>query len=36
MKAAWPYNWVEGVDYPHKDGRGTVTGQLVLDDPQAA
>jgi rhamnogalacturonan endolyase len=23
------------VDYPHKDGRGTVTGQLVLDDPQA-
>ena len=24
------------MDYPHKDGRGTVTGQLVLDDPQAA
>ena len=20
VKAAWPYNWVEGVDYPHKDG----------------
>ena len=36
VKAAWPYNWVEGVDYPHKDGRATVTGQLVLDDPQAA
>jgi rhamnogalacturonan endolyase len=36
VKAAWPYNWVEGVDYPHKDGRGTVSGQLVLDDPQAA
>ena len=36
VKAAWPYNWVEGMDYPHKDGRGTVTGQLVLDDPQAA
>jgi rhamnogalacturonan endolyase len=36
VKAAWPYAWVSGVDYPHKDGRSTVTGQLVLDDPQAA
>jgi rhamnogalacturonan endolyase len=36
VKAAWPYSWVEGMDYPHKDGRGTVTGQLVLNDPQAA
>jgi rhamnogalacturonan endolyase len=36
VKAAWPYNWVEGMDYPHKDGRGKVTGQLVLDDAQAA
>jgi rhamnogalacturonan endolyase len=35
-KAAWPYAWVNGVDYPHRDQRGTVTGQLVLDDPQAA
>jgi rhamnogalacturonan endolyase len=35
-KAAWPYDWVNGVDYPHKDERGNVTGQLVLDDPQAA
>ncbi|MGD1086493.1 MAG: polysaccharide lyase family protein, partial [Verrucomicrobiota bacterium] len=35
-KAQWPYDWVNGVDYPHKDGRGTVTGQLVLNDPQAA
>jgi len=34
--AQWPYDWVNGVDYPHKDERGTVTGQLVLDDPQAA
>jgi rhamnogalacturonan endolyase len=34
-KARWPYDWVNGVDYPHKDERGTVTGQLVLDDPQA-
>jgi rhamnogalacturonan endolyase len=29
---AWPYNWVQGVDYPHKDERGTVRGQLVLND----
>jgi len=35
-QASWPYDWVNGVDYPHKDGRGTVTGQLVLNDPQAA
>ncbi|HUD23566.1 MAG TPA: polysaccharide lyase family protein [Acidobacteriaceae bacterium] len=35
VKAAWPYSWVEGVDYPHKDGRATVTGQLVLNDSQA-
>jgi rhamnogalacturonan endolyase len=35
-KAAWPYDWVNGVDYPHKEDRGTVTGRLVLDDPQAA
>lgn len=33
--AAWPYDWVEGVDYPHKNKRGTVQGQLVLNDPQA-
>jgi rhamnogalacturonan endolyase len=36
VKAAWPYAWVAGMDYPHKDERGTVTGQLVLNDPQAA
>ena len=35
-KARWPYDWVNGVDYPHKAERGAVTGQLVLDDPQAA
>jgi len=34
-RAKWPYDWVNGVDYPHKDQRGTVTGQLVLDDPLA-
>jgi rhamnogalacturonan endolyase len=36
VKAAWPYAWVSGMDYPHKDGRSTVTGQLTLNDPQAA
>jgi rhamnogalacturonan endolyase len=35
-KAAWPYSWVQGMDYPHQAERGTVTGQLVLNDPQAA
>jgi rhamnogalacturonan endolyase len=35
-KAHWPYDWVNGVDYPHKQERGSVTGQLVLEDPQAA
>ena len=33
--SAWPYEWVQGVDYPHKDRRGTVSGQIALDDPQA-
>ena len=32
---AWPYDWVEGVDYPHRMERGTVTGQLIVDDAQA-
>ena len=33
--AKWPYAWVNGVDYPHLDQRGTVTGQIVLSDPLA-
>jgi rhamnogalacturonan endolyase len=36
VKAAWPYDWVSGVDYPHKNERGNLTGQFVLNDPQAA
>ena len=32
---AWPYDWVSGVDYPHKNERTTVSGQLVFSDPQA-
>lgn len=31
----WPYGWVNGVDYPHKNERATVNGKIVLDDPQA-
>ena len=33
--AAWPFDWVAGVDYPHRTERGAVRGRLVLDDPQA-
>ena len=33
----WPYEWVKGVDYPHKDERAAAwAGRLVLNDPQAA
>jgi rhamnogalacturonan endolyase len=35
VKAEWPFTWVQGVDYPQKSGRATVTGRLVLNDPQA-
>ncbi len=31
----WPYDWPSGVDYPHRNERGSVKGQLVLWDPQA-
>lgn len=32
--AAWPFEWAgAGVDYPHRDQRATVTGQVVLKDP---
>jgi rhamnogalacturonan endolyase len=32
---AWPFDWVIGVDYPHKNERATVSGKIVLNDPQA-
>jgi rhamnogalacturonan endolyase len=32
---AWPFDWVNGVDYPHKNERATVSGKIVLNDPQA-
>ena len=32
---AWPFDWVQGVDYPHKNERAAVSGRLVLNDPQA-
>ena len=31
----WPYEWVKGVDYTPLAERGTVKGQIVLDDPLA-
>ncbi len=33
--AAWPYDWVKGVDYTPLAQRGNVKGQIVLDDPLA-
>lgn len=36
QRAQWPYDWVRGVDYPHKAERSTVKGRLVLVDPQAS
>ncbi len=31
----WPYGWVNGVDYTHMEDRGSVSGQIVLNDPLA-
>lgn len=31
---AWPYDWVRGVDYPHRAERSTVSGTIVINDPQ--
>ena len=31
---AWPYDWVAGVDYPHKAERATVSGTITVNDPQ--
>ena len=31
---AWPYDWVAGVDYPHRAERATVKGQFALNDPE--
>ncbi len=33
QSANWPYAWVNGVDYPHREQRATVSGRLVLTDP---
>jgi rhamnogalacturonan endolyase len=34
-QARWPYNWVQGVDYPLAAERATVKGKINLVDPQA-
>ena len=33
--AKWPYDWVAGVDYAHRNERATVKGRILLRDPQA-
>jgi rhamnogalacturonan endolyase len=33
--AEWPFDWVSGIDYPHKNERSTVSGKIVLWDPRA-
>jgi len=32
---AWPYQWVKHAEYPLQSQRGTVSGRMVLSDPQA-
>jgi rhamnogalacturonan endolyase len=32
--AIWPYDWVVGVDYPHRQERSLVSGRIVLRDPR--
>ena len=32
-KAAWPYSWFPSAAYVPPSGRGTVTGQLAINDP---
>jgi rhamnogalacturonan endolyase len=34
--AKWPYSWVKDADYPQAAQRSTVSGQLILQDPQAS
>ena len=31
---AWVYDWAVDADYPARSGRGNVSGQIVLKDPQ--
>jgi rhamnogalacturonan endolyase len=31
----WPYPWVSGADYAGRSERGSVTGRVILRDPQA-
>lgn len=36
LRAAWPYAWLKNPLYPQAAERGTVTGQLHVNDPQDA
>jgi rhamnogalacturonan endolyase len=31
--SGWPFEWVQNADYPHKNERSIVSGQIELDDP---
>jgi len=32
---AWPFDWAAETDYPRRSERATISGRLVLEDPQA-
>src|SRR5262249_2166114 len=34
--AKWPFDWISGIDYPRRDERATVRGQLLLSDAQSS
>jgi rhamnogalacturonan endolyase len=34
--AKWPYEWLEGVDYPKAAERATVSGRIILNEPDAS
>ncbi|OMO50310.1 hypothetical protein CCACVL1_30518 [Corchorus capsularis] len=34
--ASWPYNFTRSKDFPYAEGRGNVTGELIVRDRQAA
>jgi rhamnogalacturonan endolyase len=34
-QSAWVYDWASDVEYPAKKDRGSVSGKIVLDDPQS-
>jgi len=35
QKAAWPYSWLKGLDYPGTKGRAKISGHIKINDPDA-